>query len=361
MGRKKRIVFIDTPISPEQGGGQKSLLLLLRNLPGEKFDIAVVVPEGPDGGFAKDVCAEGLALQKVRISFSAVWQALRQLSPDLVHCNSATTRMSFLAALCAKLQGIPFVWHVRVLEQAGWKDKVIAGLSSKIVVISSAVSRRFSWVSGKVVKVFNAVDTRLFAPGLATKHLRNEFGIPSGGKVVGTIGRLVGFKGHKIFLRMAEKVSEKYGECRFLIVGSGDEEYVRELKEYCTALKLGGKVVFTGHRNDIPEIISLCDVIVSPSSGLEAFGRTLIEAMACGKPVVAGDAGGMPEIIDNGRDGILVGAASAEDYAAAVLDLIASPDRAAELGKNGLEKVKRYFSVEQHILNIERIYSELMP
>jgi len=359
MGSNKKILFIDTPLFPVQGGGQKSLLLLLRGLSKEKFELAVVIPAGPDGGFGNDVRAEGLPLRKVAVSFSAVWRALWQLSPDLVHCNSATTRLSFLAALCAKLQGVPFVWHVRVLEQAGWKDKVIAALSSKIVVISAAVGRRFSPFTGKMVKVFNAVDTLRFAPGISPDRQRKEFGISPGRKVIGMIGRLVPFKGHAVFLQMAKTVSESFGDCIFLIVGAGEEAYLRELKAYAATLGLDDKVNFTGHRNDIPELITLCDVVVAASDGLEAFGRTLVETMACGKPIVAGNAGGMPEIIENGKDGMLVECGDSDAYAAAVTGLLSSPGRAAELGRNGREKVKNCFSIEQHVRDIERVYSEL--
>jgi len=357
---RKKILFVDFPLVPTQGGGQKSLLLLMRGLPAADYEVSVAVPEGPESDFCRDARAVGLTLHKVAVSFPAVWALLRAQAPDLVHCNSATTRLSFLAALCSKLRGIPFVWHVRVLEQAGWKDKVIAGLSGKIVVISAAVGRRFSWASEKVVKVFNTVDTGRFAPGVDAQYLRGKFGIPPERRVVGTIGRLVNFKGHKVFLQMAKKINERSGGCVFLIVGAGDEAYERELTEYCAALGMSDNVIFTGHRDDTPEIISLCDVIVVASNEMEAFGRVLIEAMACGKPVVAGDAGGMPEIVENGVDGFLVPCRDADAYATAVLTLLADPAKAAEMGRNGLKKARSRFSVASHVRCVKAVYAELI-
>ena len=356
---RKKILFIDSPLVPAQGGGQKSLLLLMRGLPAADYAVSVAVPEGPESDFCRDARAAGLALHKVAVSFRAVRALLRAQAPDLVHCNSATTRLTFLAALNARLSGTPFVWHVRVMEQAGWKDRVIAGLSGRIIAISGAVARRFAHSPAKVRKVYNAVDTAVFAPGPGSGDLRGELGIAAGAKVVGVIGRLVELKGHRTFLRMAGKIGEKAGRCVFLVVGAGEEAYTRELKEYSSQLDLEDSVIFTGHREDIPALISLCDVVAAPSDGLEAFGRVLIEAMACGKPVVAGDAGGMPEIVENDVDGFLVPCRDADAYAAAVLALLADPARAAEMGRNGLKKARR-FSVAEHVSGVEKVYAELI-
>lgn len=122
---------------------------------------------------------------------------------------------------------------------------------------------------------------------------------------------------------------------------------------------MDGKIHFTGWREDVPEILATSDVFVMPSLG-EHFGRVLVEAMAMGKPVVATDAGGTPEIVLDGETGLLVPPGQPEPLAGAVLALLNDAARAGRLGTAGRCRAHADFSLARHAAAVQALYDELL-
>lgn len=353
---KIKILYLDTPLSPP-GGGQISLLNILRNLDRTKFEIAVFVPYEYEflTWFKKD-----------DINFKIVpsirlYNEIKRYIPNIVHCNSPTTRYTFYSAIIAKCLQIPFIWHNRVVESAGWKEKLIGILSTKIVAISDAVQEKFNWIKNqnKVIKIYNAVDMQKFKSGLNTQHLKEEFNIDRDTKVIGMISRFHPRKGHKLFLEAAKKVKDKINsKVVFLIAGEGEEKYKEELVKLSINLGLKEEIIFIGFRKDIPEIINLCDVIVNCSVEPESFARTVIEAMSCGKPIISTNLGGPNEIISNSNDGFLV-PLKADVIAERIIELLINPELYNKITFNALDKVKKKFNLNQQISKLEKLYIEL--
>jgi glycosyltransferase involved in cell wall biosynthesis len=124
-------------------------------------------------------------------------------------------------------------------------------------------------------------------------------------------------------------------------------------------LGLAEDVHFLGWRDDIPELLALCNLFVLPSLG-EHFGRVLIEAMAMEKAVVATDAGGVPEVVVHGETGLLVPPGQPKEMADAVVDIVKDPARAARLGKAGRKRVEAEFDITKDVHAIEAIYVEVL-
>ncbi len=353
---KNKILYCDTPLDPP-GGGQFSLLIILRNINQDKFEPLVFIPR--EGEFAKWLKQESIAFHIV--SIGQLYLQIRRERPAIIHCNSATTKYTFLAALIAKIFKIPFVWHVRVVKSGGWRDRVIARLSTKIIVISDAVKRKFSWVkdNNKVIKIFNAVDKKVFESGLDVNYLRREFNIAEDCKIVGVFSRLAPWKGHMLFLDAAKKLKEKIGNIKFLIVGEGDGEYKKQLVACVEEKGIRRDVIFAGFRKDVPRLMNLCDVIVNPSIEPEPFGRTIIEAMSCGAPVVATNMGGPKEIINDGEDGFLVSLLD-ETMAEKIWSLLIDSDLYDRISGKALDKIGNIFSVEHQMAQLHKIYEELI-
>jgi len=248
-----------------------------------------------------------------------------------------------------------------VIESAGWKDKVIAMLSTKIITVSNAVAQKFRWIGGKVVTVYNGVDTEKFRAMQVDPSLYSYFGLDSQRPVVGIISRLVPWKGHNIFLEAASILwKERQDRVNFLIAGDGDRDYLIKLKEMVEKLGLSKAVVFIGFRQDMPIVINLCEAIVNPSLEPEPFGRTLIEAMACEKPVIATNIGGAPEIVVDGVTGILVPPRNPEALADAIGYILDHPKEAKMMGKEGRKRVEWMFDLKRHVRQVEGIYEALL-
>lgn len=353
------ILYLDTPLECP-GGGQISLLNILKNLEGYR---PFLVLSGPSC-ITADLKSHGIPHRVIKAGkadiFSfipALLRILRSVRPGLIHCNSGTTFFSFAFAVAAKLKGIPFIWHNRVAETAGLKERAIALLSSRIIVISDEVAAKFKGLEpGKVIKIHNAVDLESFRARPDPDHLRKELALDRRRKVIGIFSRLDSWKGHELFLAAAKKVVSLDPDSLFLIVGEGPER--GKLEALAGEPGLAGKVRFTGYRKDIAALMNLCAVIVNPSILPEPFGRTIIEGMACGKPVIATNMGGPLEIIENGVDGFLA-PPDPEAIAGIIRKLLADAAYAGQVGGGARNKVERCFDLRAQMARLYEIYKGL--
>ncbi len=211
----------------------------------------------------------------------------------------------------------------------------------------------------KTRTVYYGIDLRKFDPGNYERNrIRKEFGISENTLVVGIIGRIEPKKGQKEFLLAAKEIAGEFPGIKFLIVGATEEgfaAYERKLKKIADQTFLKGIAIFTGFRNDIPEMLAGIDLFVLASYG-EAFGLVLVEAMAMKKTVIGTAAGGVPEIIEPGKNGILVPPGDWKSLAEAMRKLILDRDLYSLLRQNARRTVEENFSLDKHLGNIEKIY-----
>ena len=210
----------------------------------------------------------------------------------------------------------------------------------------------------KYMTIYNGIDVHRYRAHGDTRRLREELGLPEGAPVVGIIGSLIPLKGHRIFLQMAALITGGCPDVRFLVVGDGPERGRLEATARGTGLL--GKVIFTGVRRDIPELLSLMNVFVL-SSHSEAHPLTILEAMAAGKPVVATDVGGNAESVRDGQTGFIVPPNDPRALHEKVAELLGDPALAARMGESGRERVTREFSVEKMIAETEAVYESFVP
>jgi len=212
----------------------------------------------------------------------------------------------------------------------------------------------------------NGVDVRAFTPGPPSGRLRTDLDLPAGAPLVGVVCRLDAWKGVDVFLRAAAELQPAAPEARFVVVGgsvTGQEAHARELERLTSELSLGDRVRFAGWRYgpaDMPDVIRELSVLALPSREPEPFGLVLLEAMACGVPVVATDRGGPREIVVAGETGLLVPAGDAPALAEAVGRLLADPGRARQMGAAGRRRVEALYDVRETVRRIESIYDELL-
>jgi glycosyltransferase involved in cell wall biosynthesis len=212
--------------------------------------------------------------------------------------------------------------------------------------------------------VSGGVDLKRFHRRLSGKKIRGEFGITDNAKIVGMVGRIAPWKGHRYFLKAAREVLESCPQTKFLVVGEVDtprnQGYKDELVRICHDLSLDGDVIFTGYRKDIPEVMLALDILVLPSSEPEPFGLVLVEAMALRKPVVATAAGGPLRIITHNVNGLLVPPNDSGMMAHAIRELLQNEKRMEKMGKEGRKHVERHYTWARTVEKMDSVYEELL-
>jgi glycosyltransferase involved in cell wall biosynthesis len=226
----------------------------------------------------------------------------------------------------------------------------------RLIAVSRAIERKIASEARDTVPVqliYNGVDLDRYEHQPPDPLLRGQLGIPRDAPLAGVVARLEPEKGHPTLLEAWPLVLRSVPDAYLLVVGEGDER--EALERQVSALGIASRVVFTGRRDDVPAVTAALDVAVLPSYR-EAQGLTILEAMALGRPVVASNVGGIPEMIDNGVSGLLVPPHDTGALAAAITRVLQDRPFAEALGDAGHDVVHQRFCVEQMVRAIETIY-----
>jgi glycosyltransferase involved in cell wall biosynthesis len=349
------------------GGGEESLLGLVQGLHRQGYRVQVLVPGEGDLVPAVRRLRVPLTIQRfpsvrpwaLRPMVRAV-RALRRFVQEtgieLIHAHGS--RGALYAGLAMRGRSVPLVWHVRVARRDPWLDPLLTRLATAIVANSRATAERFdgcSRSSGKVQVVHNGVDLDRFSEVAGGSVDRRRLGVSEGAKLVTYVGRVEEAKGVDLLLQAAELVSRSVADVRFLIVGDGPQR--PPLEAWCRRRSL--PVTFFGRRSDVPEFLSLCEAVVLPSRH-EGFGRILIEAMAAGVPVVATAVGGVPEVCESGKTGLLVPPEDPAALAEAIIDTLTNETATQTRAAQAKAEVRARFSLDQHVASIMRLYDSLL-
>ncbi|MGH7398833.1 MAG: glycosyltransferase family 4 protein, partial [Candidatus Rokuibacteriota bacterium] len=282
-----------------------------------------------------------------------------------VRCIHQNNGFDVAAIVLAKLLRVPVLAYQRGRE---WNSPAVRFFSRFVdaFVANSEATREIVLGLGvppaRVRVVYPPVDVAAFRPGDAGEA-RREFGLTADQPCFGIIGSLRERKGHRVFLHAAARVMRALPTARAFVIGEAalkDAAYKEELFKIARDLGIRERVVFTGFRSDVKELIQLLDVVAVPSVKPEPFGRVIIEAMAMGKTVVASRAGGPPEIITHEQNGLLVPPHEEEPLGAAIIRLLTEPGFAAQIAACGQQEARRRFSLTAHVDAMQEIYAELI-
>jgi glycosyltransferase involved in cell wall biosynthesis len=213
----------------------------------------------------------------------------------------------------------------------------------------------------KFVLLSHGVDNRRFENG--KDAIRKEFSIPPEVKIVGNVGMLRAQKGQHLFLSVAQIVKEKYPDVKFVI--AGDMYYENgmidpTLQNLCNSLGLDDHVIFTGFLTDIENVFAAFDVFVHTSAFQESYGRTILESMSSGKPIVAFNNGGPSEIVRHGRTGFLVPPEDLRLMAERIIALLLDDELRTQMGSEGRRIIREHYSNEKYMKCLEGLYSQLL-
>jgi len=291
----------------------------------------------------------------------------REKKIDVVHSHNWQTYL--YAVLGARLAGVPVVIHGEHghdSQAPSWRrlelKRRVAGLVNHFVAVSADLARELIQVwrirPERITPIANGVDMEIFRPDLDGMAIRREFGLDARHRVILNVGGLRRVKDHPTLVRALARLLPARPETRLIIVGS---DFLRGLKEeidrYCSDLGVADQVIFTGVRNDIPQILAACDVYVN-SSTFEGMSNTILEAMAMAKPVVATDVGGNVELVIDGETGFLVPAGDDAAMASRIDGIFGDPALATSLGASGRRRVEEHHAIGTMVKGYADLYAE---
>ncbi len=341
-------------------GSENHLLLLLPALAARGYDVHfAMLHEGEAGAeeLASRLEQAGVAVERVGIaaaadprSFLRLGRTIRRLRPDVLHTH--LVHADFHGLVAGRLARVP----VLVSTKHGFNpfrgsrafaaaDRAVAALADVHIAISAGLARYLAESEGFDEECFEVVHYGIEAgPEPPPPPAAPRFAV---------VGRLIPIKGHEVLLGALARVREEVPDLTVEIAGDGPLE--PELRRLTRHLGLDDIVSFLGRVAPATPVLERASVVVVPSLG-EGFGMVALEAMDRGRAVIASAVGGLPEIVDDGRTGILVPPADAAALGAAMRELALDPARAAELGAAGRARAIARFSQERCTDRVEALY-----
>ncbi len=367
----KVLLYTDTPL---YGGAEKQILLLAKHLDRNKYLPIVVGRKSPEleewyKDLQKDDIKTIIMDTADKNSTGNYWQLskiLKEEKPDLIHAhvwNPVACKFAYLAALR---------WHIPLVTTEhdpfalrGHKKlfkKLVLTVPKKIITVSKAnrllMSRLYPHQSYKITTVHNGIEERAIQLSelQITAIKKNIFAAGPQTRIIFSAGALHPRKGYKYLISAFKAVSRKTDNIKLVIAGSGPER--AGLEKLITNLSLDKKVMLLGQRNDIEKLMQSADLFVLPSLK-EAFGLVILEAMQNGLPVIASEVGGIPEIIENPDQGILIPPGNKNELVKSIVSLLNRPELDEKLKQNGFTRW-REFSAAKMARNTEAVYYQVL-
>ncbi len=348
-------------------GGALQVVFLMRGLAQRGVDVALACPQG--SAIATAVRELGLKVHEMPMRGDAdiglvgrLRQLMREMEPDVLHLHSRRGCDTW-GALAGRLHGVPTVLSRRVDNP---ESKLWAALKyrlpSHVVTISQGIREvllREGVPAARITCVPSAVDTAQYRPGRGELcWFREEFKLPDEALTIGMAAQFIERKGHATLLDALPAVFARHPEARVLLLGQGP--LVDEIQQRVTAdPQLSARVQLTGFRSDLDRVLPCLDVLAHPAY-MEGLGVALLQAAACGLPIVGGRAGGIPEIVQPGLNGELIEPGDVAALAGALNELLDSGERRVRMGAAGRLWVEKQFSIDAMVEGNLAVYLRQM-
>lgn len=291
-----------------------------------------------------------------------VKRLLKDEHVDLIHAHEfdANVQGTFVAALSgvplvATVHGKNYFWEKlrrRLAYQWVSRNATMVAVSENL---KQFIVEKVGVDSGHVKVVYNGVDLLPHCGPDDIDQCRKELDLPTSDQIVGVVGNLYPVKGHQYLIAAIPAVLAKCPNTTFIFAGRGQLE--GELKEQAHQLGVAQKVRFLGLRQDIPRILAVLHAFVLPSLS-EGLSMAILEAMVAGKPVIATDVGGNPELVEDSETGYLVPSQNSQALADRLISLLMNRDRALQFGKVGQLRAQGQFSLRTMVREYQAIYDQ---
>lgn len=346
------------------GGVERYTYNLARYLPERGFKVTCVAPyESPVTAGLREI---GSPVYVTSMDDDPSWRSIqfltelvRQQRVDLIHAH--LPRAQVLSGLAGCLTGVPVVMTIHGMDISSWELGILRATGSTLsVVCQQAYLQALSlgMPAGRVRLIPNGVDLDAFRPQPNREETRQALNLPAQAPLVGFVGRLSWEKGPDMFLKLAQHVLKKNAEIHFVIFGDGPMKV--ELAQEIGTTGMQDRLHLAGVWEDMPSAYAALDMLVQ-TSRVEGMPFTLLEGMACGLPVAAMNAGGVPEIIEVGSCGYLSAQGDWAGLGEAVLNLIADPALRKRMGLAARRRVEQKFDLNSCIELLAQEFRNLLP
>jgi glycosyltransferase involved in cell wall biosynthesis len=350
-------------------GGEQQALYLAEGL--ARRGVANLCVGRPDAPYLERCAAKGLDVAPLSnrgeadpSAVLALRRIVKSWKPDVIHMH--TSHAHALGVLAAKTAGVgrtvvsrrvDFTIYRNALRLSWFKYRF--GVD-RYVAISEGVRAQMlkdGIPASKISVVHSGVDLSRF-DGVTPHDYHAEFGVPLGAPIVIDVAAFGWHKAQEILVRATPKILEGAPDARVVFVGDG--ELLPKIRDETRRLGVGGRILFTGFRTDVPSLVAGADVFVM-CSVLEGLCTSLLDALALGRPAVGSAVGGIPEVLIDGVTGLLVPPRDPEALAAAVLRVLGDRELAARLSAAGRRHVEAKFAVDAMVEGNLAVYRSLVP
>ena len=363
----------------EFGGGERTFLQLIEQLPREKYNIYTATT--PNGAFSEMLTKKNIDYVPLDLTKRFSWKALKTLlriiaenNIDIVHSQGG--KVDFYTRLASRIlkSKIKVVntiampvegYDVSFLKKAIYCfiDRFCERYVDRFIVVSKSLQTTLEnnhKIPGeKIALVYNGIELDEYQDEASEEFsfkLKKEFNMGKSVSLVGAIGRIVWQKGFEYLVEAVPAILKECPEVRFMIIGDGPLK--KELVEKSRKLGIADKIIFTGFRTDIKEALVSIDILVMPSLR-EGFPMVTLEAMAMAKPIIAADIDGIREQIEHQKNGLLVPPENPVVLAEAVISLLKNKEKAERLGMAAKKRVEEEFSLKKMVNETESVYEDL--
>ena len=294
-----------------------------------------------------------------------IFLILRKIGADIVQThNWGTALEGILGAKLARVQGIVHAERgtIEDKERNILLQRFLWGFADQVLSVSEAhrkkVTNIIRFPHEQIKAIVNGVDTERFFPNPEIKEeTRKKLGLTKGAFCIGTVGSLRPVKNQSLLFNACKVILHHFDQVEVLIVGEGPLE--SKLKQEVQTLGLSGKIHFAGVQPNIPEILNALDVFVLPSRS-EGMPNAVLEAMACGIPVIATAVGGTPEVVEDGKSGILIASEDEPHLVQVLKELIQNHEKRLAIGIEGRRRILSHFSLKKMVSEYQALYESLL-
>ena len=393
---RQTIIFVES--ANRIGGVEFSTLYLVRHLERSKWKPCLIYPEE---GLMSESCRQSdipayilkcprllsSSLQfknDLRLPNPLAWiydigviliaskklsRLLKRIKPDLIITKGLFSH--FYGGFAARELNIPCIWHVQdfISERFLGIYKHIFGLMASripdyIITDGASIAHQLPYaVQNRVKVILNAVDTNIFHPGIDGLKVRAEFGIPHNSLVIGSAARLAPWKGQHHLIETFRTIANDFPKALLMIVGgpaNDDDSYERSLHQLVNKLRLTNRVVFTGYRTDLEQVMAAMDIFVYTSVEKDTSPLSLLSAMAMELPIVAFAIEGVREILGEPEAGYLVKVCQCEALERGIARLLNEPELRFRLSKTARSQAEKEFSLDKYKSSMENIFTLML-
>lgn len=378
----KRILYLHA--GAEMYGADKVLLELIKGLDRQEFEAHVILPN--DGVLVEVLRQVGAQvsvldypilrrkyfnpkgileyLKSYRRYSQKIAQYVRDNGIDLVHNNTTAVLEGIYLKRRVKL---PLIWHVHeiIVKPKAISDFInflMGRYADKIVTVSQAVASHVNQSpfikEDQVQVIYNGVDNAVYQP-MQASAVREQFGIAEEALVIGMVGRVNAWKGQGDFLEAVTPILEQNPNSIAFLAGSafaGEEWRVDELQSKIAKSSVASQIKRIDYYEHTTELYNMFDIFVLPSTNPDPLPTVVLEAMACGKPVVGYRHGGVCEMVAEGINGLLATPNQPAELSKVIQELVENPEKRNQFGQASVERQRELFSLESYIKNFSELY-----